>query len=59
METQMTDWHDTSSLVPERPSADFIRAVAELLETNADDLLAEMGYVPAEPIAAERELAVA
>ena len=59
METEMTDWHDTSSVVPERPSADFIRAVAELLETDAEDLLAEMGYVPAEAAAAERELVAA
>src|SRR5437763_14586960 len=39
-----TEWHDSVS--QERPSVDFIRAVAALLETDAKDLLSEMGYVP-------------
>ena len=55
METRSNEWHDSAPLVPERPSADFIKAVAELLETNADDLLVEMGYSPPEA-AARREL---
>ena len=56
MDTQRTDWHDTRSLAAQRPSANFLRAVAELLETNADDLLAEMGYVPNQAVVADREL---
>jgi len=48
METNKTEWYSTGSLTAERPSVDFIRAVAELLETDAEDILAEMGYVPSE-----------
>ena len=32
------------------PSEDFIRAVASFLETDATDILAEMGYVPNESV---------
>lgn len=28
----------------EMPSADFVRAVSDLLDTDPDDLLAELGY---------------
>ena len=45
METNKTEWHSAGPLMTERPSVDFIRAVAELLETDADDILTEMGYV--------------
>lgn len=45
METSKTEWHSAGSFVAERPSVDFIRAIADLLETDAEDILAEMGYV--------------
>ena len=35
METPMMEWHDLSSYDVERPSATFIQAVADLLETDA------------------------
>jgi|GEM_PF-2756534 hypothetical protein len=52
METMHNEWHNVEATTPEAPSQDFIRAVAELLETDADDLLTEMGYSRTE----EREL---
>lgn len=45
MEVQQVE---ENSLAEKRPSADFVHAVAELLETDAADILAEMGYVPHE-----------
>ncbi len=54
METNLNEWHKTEDGAA-APSLDFIRAVADLLETNPEDILTEMGYVPAD----ERELAVA
>jgi hypothetical protein len=36
--------YSATTLDAERPSEDFIRAVADLLETDADDILSEMGY---------------
>lgn len=53
METVKTEWHPVDADATERPSADFIRAVAELLETSAEDILAEMGYVSPETFAEE------
>jgi len=44
MNPNATDWHSASAPDLERPSEDFIRAVAHLLETDADDILSEMGY---------------
>src|SRR2546421_5060472 len=43
MNTYETEWHNSGCLTLERPSVDFIKAVAELLETDAKDLLSEMG----------------
>jgi hypothetical protein len=53
METNTTEWHSTDALATERPSVDFIRAVADLLETDAEDILAEMGYVHPESVEAQ------
>ncbi len=54
METNQMEWRSAETMA-EGPSLDFIRAVAELLETDPEDILAELGYVPAE----ERSLAIA
>ena len=43
METNQAEWMRAEDTT-EGPSLDFIRAVAELLETNPDDILAELGY---------------
>ena len=45
METNRADWHSAYAPEMERPSEEFIRAVAELLETDAEDILSELGYV--------------
>ena len=55
METPMMEWHDLSSYDVERPSATFIQAVADLLETDASDILSEMGYISAEAAAMQGE----
>lgn len=44
METNQAEWRSAEITTTEGPSLDFIRAVAELLETNPDDILAELGY---------------
>lgn len=44
METIEVEWRSTDSSSMQGPSLDFIRAVAKLLETDADDILSEMGY---------------
>jgi hypothetical protein len=47
MDLNVLDRYSTDSattLDAERPSEDFIRAVADLLETDADGILSEMGY---------------
>lgn len=44
METNQAEWKSAESAAVEGPSVDFIRAVAELLETNPDDILTELGY---------------
>lgn len=44
METNQNEWKSAESAPPEGPSLDFIRAIAELLETDPDDILAELGY---------------
>ena len=59
MNTYDTEWHDSGCLTLERPSVDFIKAVAELLETDAKDLLSEMGYVPPEVVEVKVELTAA
>ena len=55
MDPNMTEWHCAGASEMERPSEEFIRAVAELLETDADDILSEMGYVYAEAVGASAE----
>ncbi len=44
MNTEQMEWKTVEAVTTEGPSLDFIRAVAELLETNPDDILAELGY---------------
>ncbi|HLK60910.1 MAG TPA: hypothetical protein VKU00_30380 [Chthonomonadaceae bacterium] len=44
METNQVEWMSAENTTAEGPSLDFIRAVAELLETDPDDILAELGY---------------
>jgi len=48
METNQAEWRSAENSVAEGPSQDFIRAVAELLETDPDDILAELGYAHTE-----------
>ena len=43
METMQAEWRSAENSAA-APSLDFIRAVAELLETNPDDILTELGY---------------
>lgn len=50
METNQVEWRSADSSTMEGPSLDFIRAVAELLETDADDILAELGYAHPEDV---------
>lgn len=50
MEMNQTEWRSAEYMTPEGPSLDFIRAVAELLETDPDDILAELGYSHAEDV---------
>jgi hypothetical protein len=47
MEMNQMEWRSAETTT-EGPSLDFIRAVAELLETDPEDILAELGYVSAE-----------
>ena len=51
MDTNQIEWRSAESMAVEGPSVDFIRAVAELLETNPDDILAELGYAHTEDLA--------
>ena len=44
METNQAEWRSAENTATAAPSLDFIRAVAELLETNPDDILSELGY---------------
>lgn len=48
MEPKETEWRSAETATTEGPSLDFIRAVAELLETDAEDILTELGYTPGE-----------
>ena len=59
MEIPMTDRRSVAVYGSERPSAEFIRAVAELLQTDATDLLSEMGYMPTEAVVAISEAVLA
>ena len=48
MVTMETEYTASESITLERPSKEFLQAVSKLLETNATDLLTELGYVPIE-----------
>jgi hypothetical protein len=50
MEMNQTEWRSAENTTAEVPSLDFIRAVAELLETDPDDILAELGYAPTDEV---------
>ncbi len=50
METMQAEWRSAENLAAAAPSLDFIRAVAELLETNPDDILTELGYAHSEEL---------
>lgn len=52
METNQAEWMSAESAPAAGPSRDFIRAVAELLETDPDDILAELGYAHSEAVGA-------
>ncbi len=45
MESNQGDWKSAEIELSSGPSAEFIIAVAEFLETDAEDMLAELGYV--------------
>ncbi len=49
MDTNQMEWRNAETTAA-GPSLDFIRAVAELLETDPEDILAELGYVSAEEL---------
>ena len=51
METMQAEWRSAENTTTTAPSLDFIRAVAELLETNPDDILTELGYAHSEEMA--------
>jgi hypothetical protein len=55
MNPSATEWHNAAAPDAERPSEDFIRAVANLLETDADDMLSELGYTYSEAIVRSAE----
>ncbi|MBC7525918.1 MAG: hypothetical protein H7308_00030 [Chthonomonadaceae bacterium] len=44
METSLNEWRKAEDGLAVSPSLEFIRAVADLLETSPEDILAEMGY---------------
>ena len=48
MATMETEYAISESINLERPSKEFLQAVSKLLETNTNDLLAELGYVSPE-----------
>ena len=54
MDTPVAELDPTEMLADPRPSEGFIRAIAEFFETDADDLLSELGYVPEEAVVSRR-----
>lgn len=44
MQVPEHDWRRAERETADSPSPEFIRAVAQLLETDPDDLLDELGY---------------
>ena len=59
MGTMETEFVSSDSITLERPSKEFLLAVAKLLETNEKDLLFELGYVATETIVDPPAYAVA
>ena len=59
MGTMETEFVSSDSITLERPSKEFLLAVAKLLETNEKDLLFELGYVSNESIVDPPAYAVA
>jgi hypothetical protein len=53
MNSTVSQWHNAAAPEEERPSAEFIRAVADLLETDADDILSELGYTYGEAVVSQ------
>jgi len=53
MDLITTEWRSVGAFEVERPSEEFVRAVAEFLETDADDILSELGYVYADEVVAD------
>ena len=52
MEQQQIAWRSAEPSRNEGPSLDFIRAIADLLETNPEDILTELGYKPSAEVLA-------
>jgi hypothetical protein len=50
MENTIAELDPTELTTDPRPSEDFVRAVAQLLQTDAEDLLTELGYVPEQAV---------
>ena len=48
MATMETEYVISESIDLDRPSKEFLLAVSKLLETDTNDLLAELGYVSPE-----------
>ena len=44
MEMSVLEEYVPGEIETERPSEAFVRAVADLLETDANDILSELGY---------------
>lgn len=62
MDMNQAGWRCLNDTSAEGPSLDFIRAIAELLETDAEDILSELGYARSEEpevavVSTEREAA--
>ena len=56
MESTVLEAESIETEIDGRPSAEFLRAVAEFFETDASDLLSELGYVPGEAVVTDSEL---
>ena len=50
MESPVAELDPTDFDADPRPSESFLRAVAQFFETDENDLLSELGYVPNEAI---------
>jgi len=54
MEAPIAELDLTETIADPRPSEGFIRAIADFFETDAEDLLSELGYVPEEAVVSQR-----